>query len=119
MMGSLRLAAAGLRRSAFGGSALRSLRVALRDCSRVLADAEQPGAAAFPKTVFELDRTQAPLSGRSAAAYFELARALWALRWKSARHAADESAWLRRLHEDVMLAHQLEREAMDRLAERP
>ena len=69
----------------------------------------------FPKRVFELDRTQTRLSERPPTAYFELVRALWRMHWSAAPQASADALWLRRMHEDVMLAHQLEREAIERL----
>ncbi len=77
----------------------------------------QPGAEAFPKQAFELDRDgpRAP-EGRSVA-YLRLVRRLWLDLWARQKGApmSPREAWLRRLHVAVLQAHLLERELLDRL----
>ena len=95
--------------------ALRAALAVVLGRGRTFKADDQPGAEVFPKRVFELDRAQTPLSERPPAAYFQLVRTLWRMHWSAAPRGSSDAPWLRRMHDDVMLAHQLEREAVDRL----
>ena len=81
----------------------------------------QPGAEAFAKAVFELDRDEPRAPEGQSLAYLSLVRRFWLARWVRTAGAplSPREAWMKRLHAAVLQAHVLERELLDELESRP